>query len=132
MDNDQIIWLVQENKQFMEWKHPSTQLVLEAVAAFDANNRRQEELQLPPQQHAIMPGIMLIGTYPIFYKIPVSITLLTAIQECQYPEQETVVNYYAPVLPEHLDGEGYYQGMKPVGNRNVLLSCYEAFKQFLE
>jgi hypothetical protein len=95
-------------------------------------NERRQELHLPPVELEIIHGITMIGTYPVFYQIPVSIDFITAVWNCERPEQETVVNSYAPDFPVHLH-EGNLQGMKPIANRIILLSCYEAFRQqFLE
>jgi hypothetical protein len=132
VDSNEIIRLVQENKRYTETTHPSAQLIAEAIAAFDANNQRRQELGLPVVESETIPGIAMTWTYPVFYRIPVSVNLLTAVWNGERPDQETVVDSYKPILPEHTvvdQDKLLFQGMKPIGNRNTLLSCYEAFRQ---
>lgn len=74
-----------------------------------------------------MPGIVMVGTFPIFFKIPVTQALLTHIGNGTYPPEETHVTYCYPPVPRH-PLKGRYEGMKPLDNRHVILRCYEAFK----
>ena len=69
------------------------------------------------------------GTMPTFYKIPVTTALVRAVQLGQYPVKETIV--YAHLPPVSRPALRYSEGMKPLDNRHVIMSCYEAFKQFL-
>jgi hypothetical protein len=73
-----------------------------------------------------MPGIIMVGTSPVFFKIPVTQTLSTHIHYGTYPPEETRVTYcYPPVpRPDRLSSEA----MKPLDNRRDSLKCYEAFK----
>ena len=66
---------------------------------------------------------------PIFYKIPVTTALVRAVQLGEYPTQETIVFAHLPPVPR--PARRYSEGMKPLDNRRVVMSCYEAFKQFL-
>ncbi|KAL5480551.1 hypothetical protein ACEPAI_1821 [Sanghuangporus weigelae] len=129
-DNDEIRLLVQEDKRHMEGFDPEPQLIAEAIAALTANNRtRVRTLSLPPLHSKVMPGITLTGTTPTFYKIPVSIDLVTAVQGGVYPQQETVVRVHVPALPR--PARRWSEGMTPLDNRRIILACYEAFKQFV-
>ena len=73
-----------------------------------------------------MPGIVLIGTTPIFYKIPVTVDLVLHIAQGNYPPQPTIISAHVPVVPR--PNHRYSEGMKPVDNREAILRCYEAFK----
>ncbi|KAF9519453.1 hypothetical protein BS47DRAFT_1288244 [Hydnum rufescens UP504] len=120
-----ILLLVQEDKK-LELNEPANaraQLVAEAVAAFNENNAQREVAGLHP---LVMPGIVMVGTSPAFFKIPVTQTLSTHIRHGTYPEEETRVTYcYPPISrPSHRRTEG----MKPLDNRRQILRCYEAFK----
>jgi hypothetical protein len=68
-----------------------------------------------------MPGIVMAGTSPSFFKIPITQTLLTHIAHGTCPQEETQVTFY-PALPDHSGG------MKPLDNRLEILRCFEAFK----
>lgn len=73
-----------------------------------------------------MPGIVMAGTSPTFFKIPVTQTLSTHIHNGTYPPEETHVTYcYPPVPRPHLL---HIEGMKPLDNRHEILKCFEAFK----
>jgi hypothetical protein len=69
-----------------------------------------------------MPGIVMDGTTPSFFKIPVTKTLSTHIAHGTYPQEATDVTFCHPVLPDHSNG------MKPLNNRYEIFRCYEAFK----
>ena len=72
-----------------------------------------------------MPGIVMVGTSPAFFKIPVTQTLSDHIAYGSYPPAETQVTYCYPVPhPARRRSEG----MKPLDNRHEMLKCYEAFK----
>ena len=73
-----------------------------------------------------MPGIVMVGTSPAFFKIPVTQTLSTHIRHGTYPPEETRVTYRYPPVPR--PGRRHYEGMKPLDNRREIFKCYEAFK----
>jgi hypothetical protein len=74
----------------------------------------------------VMPGIIMNGTMPTFYKIPVTTNLVHNVMGGTYPPEPTIVSVYAPDLPSP---QGHYsEGMKPLGNRQEVLCCFEAFK----
>ena len=76
-----------------------------------------------------MPGIVMVGTSPTFFKIPITQTLSAHISHGTYPLEETHVTFcYPPVPhPDCLDSEG----MKPLDNRYEILRCYEAFREIV-
>ena len=76
-----------------------------------------------------MPGIIMLGTMPIFYKIPVTDDLMYNVHHGTYPPQPTHVTIYYPPIPRpHCQ---CYEGMKPLDNRHKILQCYEAFKNIV-
>ena len=86
---------------------------------------RVKRLGTNPVASKIMPGIVMDGTMPTFYKIPITDELVRAVESGEKPNLETVVHVYVPEVqrPE--------EGMKPLDNRVIILSCFEAFKQLL-
>jgi len=71
-----------------------------------------------------MPGIIMAGTSPTFFKISVTETLSNHIRDGTYPSEETQVTYCYPLAPGHLRSEG----MTSLDNRAKIFSCFEAFK----
>ena len=128
-DSDDILLLIQEDKH-KKPKDPEPQLIAGAIAAFQRKNYRRR--QCPGQDpivHKVMPGITLMGTTPIFYKIPVTTQLAQSVELGIYPAAPTVVHAHLPALarPTYCLDEG----MEPLDNRATILACYEAFKRFV-
>ncbi|KZT65175.1 hypothetical protein DAEQUDRAFT_677250, partial [Daedalea quercina L-15889] len=101
-------------------------LIAKATAAVEHNNEVRRSAGLPTLESKIMPGIVLTGTAPTFYKIPVSADLLDHVSHGTYPPEATVVSMYVPELPRPL--RRYTAGIKPLDNREAILRCYGAFK----
>ena len=130
MDASDILLLVQEDKRHLDGSDPEPQLIAEAIAAFYHNNNiRTRALGVPVLPSKVIPGITMKGTMPTFYKIRVTTELVLAVQLGEYPAQEIVVYAHLPPVPR--PARRYSEGMKPLDNRRIILSCYEAFKQFL-
>jgi len=65
----------------------------------------------------------------VFYRIPVTSDLVRAVQLGEYPAQETVVYAHLPPVPR--PAHRCSEGMVPLDNRKIVLSCYGAFRRFL-
>ncbi|OBZ78038.1 hypothetical protein A0H81_01843 [Grifola frondosa] len=125
-----VLLLVQEDKRHLEDSDPEPQLIAGAIAAFTANNRwRLQTLGLSPLPSKLMAGITMKGTAPIFYKINVTEELATAVGGGAFPQTPTIVYAHVPVVPR--PNRRWAEGMKPLDNRQIILSCYEAFKRFV-
>ncbi|KAF7371980.1 hypothetical protein MVEN_00056000 [Mycena venus] len=119
-------WCRRTNGTQME-ENPVPQLVAEAIAAFHSNNvTREQTLGLPPLPSKVVPGITMKGTSPIFFKLPISQELVSAVIGGVYPATETIVQAHLPAIPR--PAERLNEGMKPQDNRLIIMSCYEAFK----
>ncbi|KAK7006668.1 hypothetical protein R3P38DRAFT_2728232 [Favolaschia claudopus] len=129
MDGEKYILLVQEDKRHLSADEAEPQLIAEAVAAFAANNRRRKALGLPSIASQVFAGIVMLGTAPTFYKIPISTELATAIGRAQYPTQVTFVSKLVPPVPNLANYIS--EGMVPLENRRIVFQCLTAFKQFL-
>ncbi|KAJ7057881.1 hypothetical protein C8F01DRAFT_1151431 [Mycena amicta] len=130
-DGDDFILLVQEDKRPLSPARDcaEAELIAEAVAAFSANNKQRIDSGLTPLTSKVVAGIVMVGTAPMFYKIPISSELVTAIATAQYPPNVTTVSKFIPPVP---DIRSYIsEGMDPLENRQVVFQCLEAFKQFL-
>ncbi|KAF8800118.1 hypothetical protein BYT27DRAFT_7149116 [Phlegmacium glaucopus] len=127
MDNNEILLLLQEDKRLSSMENPEPQLIAEVIAAFARNNMQREHyLHLQPRNTIMFPSLVMVGTTPTFYKIPVTAALSQAVQNGTYPEIKTQVLRYIPTLPCRNS-----EGMRPLPNRLEILRCLEAFKKFL-
>ncbi|KAI9458774.1 hypothetical protein F5148DRAFT_1287320 [Russula earlei] len=140
-----VLLVVQEDRR-LENREPvnaRAQLVAEAVAAFNENNIQRDAVGLPPFvekardfvivdsvlracSSQVIPGIVMVGTSPSFFKIPVTQSLSTHIRHGTYPPEVTCVTYCYPPVPR--PARRLSEGMKPLDNRREILKCYEAFK----
>lgn len=86
---------------------------------------RTTRLGTNPLASKVMPGIIMDGAMPMFYKIPVMPELVGAVESGPRPGQETIVHAYRPEVlrPEEV--------MRPLDNRHTILLCFEAFRRFL-
>jgi len=97
VDRDDFILLVQENKtQRVSAPGLPAQLIAQAIAAFNKNNRNRLRLGLAPRASAIIPGITLKGQTFTFFKVPVTAALVTAVNAGTFLMEETVVSYHDP------------------------------------
>jgi len=126
MDESNAILLVVKVDRHSRGFDPGPRLISDAIAAFHNDNiMRVNRLGTNPLTSKVMPGIVVDGTMPTFYKIPITPELVRAVESGERPEQETVVHAYLPEVPRP------EEGIKPVDNRYIILSCFEAFRQFL-
>ena len=130
VDGHDILLLVQEDKRHKERKDPEPQLIAEAIGAFQANNTgRMRVLGQDAIDAKAIPGIILVGSSPTFYKIPVTKELAQAVVLGRFPATPTIVYAHLPAVPRPARRLG--EGMKPLDNRRHILACYEAFKHFV-
>ncbi|KZT00684.1 uncharacterized protein LAESUDRAFT_687714 [Laetiporus sulphureus 93-53] len=127
LHND-ILLVVQEDKRFTpdDLCEPRAQLIYEVIAAFDYNNRLRQSAGEATVEFKIMPGIVLVGTTPTFYKIPVTESLVRDMHHGTYPTETTIVSAHVPTLSR--PNRRYSEGMKPLDNRQAILRCCEGFK----
>lgn len=85
INNDEIILLVQEDKNIMSVKDPQLQVITEAIVAFGENIWMWEIHYLPPTKFTIFSAITMTGSTFTFYKIPVTDKLAFAVQDGVYP-----------------------------------------------
>ncbi|KAF9529859.1 hypothetical protein CPB83DRAFT_875338 [Crepidotus variabilis] len=70
------------------------EIELKAVAAFQRNNYNRAQIGLEMKDYMSIPAITTGGTRPIFYIIPVTQELSTAVERGEYPEHLTEVKKY--------------------------------------
>ena len=99
MDTNGYLLLVQEDKRHLEIVDAEFQLIAEAIAAVQSNNRTRNLLGLDPLDVKVMAGITMTGTSPTFFKIPVTFELTEAVRLGEYPAVPTVVAMHRPDIP---------------------------------
>ncbi|KAH9081500.1 hypothetical protein EDB83DRAFT_550814 [Lactarius deliciosus] len=130
-DSDDTLLLIQEDKarKTRRPNDPEAQLIAGAIAAFQRHNYRTRYYKRDPIVHKIIPGITLLGTSPMFYKIPVTTQLAQCVELGLYPSETTIVYTHLPKLAR--PGHRLCEGMKPLDNRAIILSCFESLKKFV-
>ncbi|KAJ7759988.1 hypothetical protein B0H16DRAFT_1415663 [Mycena metata] len=126
---DDIILLVQEDKRLGGPTDAYAQLIAEAIAAYQVNQSTRTASGLARLQSLVVPGILLVGTSPIFYNVPLTEELVRCVERGEYPTTPTIVAVHLPDLPR--PHRRWVEGMEPLDNRRIILECYEAFKAFI-
>ncbi|KAF8421905.1 hypothetical protein L210DRAFT_3572291 [Boletus edulis BED1] len=118
-------------KCFRQSQSPDAQaqLVAQALVAFSSNNEQRVEAGRVPLDTQTILGIMIVGTTPIFYRIPVTRDLIEHIAQGTYPPNATYVTCCQPPVPR--PDCLYSEGMKPLDSRYQIRSCYEASKPII-
>jgi len=119
-----ILLVIQEDKSIFSHKDPEAQVIAEAIAAFQYNNLNRDRAGFDTVESMIIPAITMIGTRPIFYKIPVTQALSDAVARAQYPAFQTTV-FKCTVIPR---SRHQSEGMEAPEFRQDILKHYNAFK----
>ena len=90
------------------------------------NNLCRSKSGLPLLERQVIPGIVMVGTAPTFYRVTVTTALIDALATSTYPAESTVVLKYTPPVPDPVNYS--IQGMRPLENRRIVFQCLEAFK----
>jgi len=131
MNPPHIMLLVEEDKRHMRpHSDPEAQLVAKALAAFQVSNKeRSMDLGQDSVAGRVIPGILFTGSSPIFYKIPVTAELASAVARGVYPSTPTVVYAHIPPAPPVVCRLS--EGLEALDCRTQILRCFEAFKQYI-
>ncbi|KAL4256075.1 hypothetical protein AB1N83_012125 [Pleurotus pulmonarius] len=121
---------VQTDVCIVDRSHNDILLLVQTVAAFNENNAQRDAPGLQPMEDRAIPGIVMVGTSPVFLQIPVTQSLSTHIRHGTYPAQETCVIYCHPPAPR--PHRRCSEGVKPLDNRRAILGCCEAFKTIVD
>ncbi|KAL0958667.1 hypothetical protein HGRIS_013999 [Hohenbuehelia grisea] len=128
MNGQYYILVAQEDKRFGTLEDPEAQVIAECIAAFAYNQMlRQKTPGAAQVKSETISAITMVGTTATFYRVNVTQSLLDSLVTLSYPAEETVVMRYMPPVPEPQRYPD--EGMAPLGNRCVVLQCFEAFKQ---
>ncbi|KAF8342802.1 uncharacterized protein EI90DRAFT_3030298 [Cantharellus anzutake] len=101
-----ILLVVQEGKTELSAKDPEPRVISEAIAAFQMNNSNRARLGLERKDSMSIPCITMVGTRPIFYVVPVTQQLSTAVARGEFPEHITEVRKCEVVGDRRRSSEG--------------------------
>ncbi|KAF8871638.1 hypothetical protein CPB85DRAFT_1445467 [Mucidula mucida] len=98
--DNMLILLVVEDKHLAdeEPENVTAQLVAKAVAAFRESNMNRISAGSQPISNRVMPGIIMVGTSPTLYSIPLSETICNNIQNGTRPGKATIISFYRPSI----------------------------------
>ncbi|KZV66568.1 hypothetical protein PENSPDRAFT_755597 [Peniophora sp. CONT] len=126
--NRQYLFLLQEDQRHSSKDKTEPQLIAKAIAAFSTNRNSSINMHREPATSHTFPGIVMVGTTPVFFKIPVTEELRAAVSEGVYPNTPTIVERLVAPLPDPSQSD---RGLQAVANRQLLLQCFEALKAYL-
>ncbi|KAF9517287.1 hypothetical protein BS47DRAFT_1435234 [Hydnum rufescens UP504] len=119
-----ILLVLQEDTFRFGSRDPEAQVIAGAIAAFQFNNRAHLHPRLNDFDSMTIPCITMRGTHPVFYKVPVTKALSSAVMHAAYPHKTTIVTKCrVPPL-----SEWSCEGMEVPAFRRVALQYYQAFK----
>ncbi|KAI0250796.1 hypothetical protein BJV78DRAFT_1217017 [Lactifluus subvellereus] len=118
-----ILLIIQEDKTITSPNDPEPQVIAEAIATFQHNNRKRARLDLPTLDMMTIPCITMVGTIPFFYLVPVTSQLSDSVISGQYPLQPTVVRRCTPPSRRRAS-----EGMEFPEYRRISLQYYNAFR----
>ncbi|KAH9975094.1 hypothetical protein BGW80DRAFT_1300213 [Lactifluus volemus] len=102
---------------------PVPQVIAEAIATFQYNNRKRAASGLPILDTMTVPCISMVGTKPTFYLVPVTSQLSTCVISGLHPSHPTVVQCCP--LPSQLS---VFKGMEVLDYRRTALQYFDAFR----
>ncbi|KZP25861.1 hypothetical protein FIBSPDRAFT_855487 [Athelia psychrophila] len=123
-----ILLVIRQDKTDIGDMNPEPQVIAEAIATFQFNNDGRTRLGVEPLETMTIPAIAMIGTRPVFYKIPITQQLSDAVISGQYPANQTVVNKCTFSPPSGR----LCEGMEVLETRREILKYYTAFKGVAE
>ena len=96
-DTSLVLLVVHEGTAELSAKDREAQIIAAAVAAFQLNNRNRSHLGMERKDRMSIPCLAMVGTRPVFYVVPVTQQLSTAVERGQCPEHTTEVRKCAVV-----------------------------------
>ncbi|THU97505.1 hypothetical protein K435DRAFT_583757, partial [Dendrothele bispora CBS 962.96] len=123
-----ILLVFQGDKTEISSRDPEAQVIAKAIATFQYNNRARSRAGLDELDTMTIPCITMLGTCPVFYKVPVTKDLSNAIIMAQYPSEPTLVTKCI-VAAALGTSRRLSEGMENPQFRKIALQHYEAFRE---
>jgi len=129
MSRDEVILLVQEDKRSPDGSvlGSEPQLVAEAIAAFHWNQDQATLRRRVPRTTMALPGILMIGALPVFYKIIITDELYSAVKATSYPTKQTIIYRFIPTYDGLIN-----HAMSELEVRRRVVQYYELFRKYLD
>lgn len=130
VESGTILMLLQEDKtERGDRLCAEAQIIAEAIAAYQHNSEEFESLSnvVYPDKY-VFPCITMVGTYPVFYKIPITKTLSECVEKGTTPKEETIV---FRCNPKEID-QPLTTGMLLKKDRKIIVRHFLAFKQIYQ
>lgn len=121
------ILLVAKEETTFSFHDPEPKVIAAAIATFQYNNRTRAQLGQPELDSMTIPCVVTTGTRPIFYLVPVTQELSTAVITAQYPISPTIVQCVVVSNSSRLS-----EGMDTPDFRQLALRHYTAFRTLAE
>ena len=125
--NRNVLLLLQEDKTLESSVNPEPQVIAEAIAAFQENNRNRAMVGEKQLEVMTLPCITMIGTRPTFYLARVTRLLSECVMTAEYPSETTTVLRHIPSISRRIS-----DGMKPLKDRDKVVKCLVAFRHFVD
>jgi hypothetical protein len=126
--------LVQEDKSYnaskgtrLDIKTTEAQMVAEAIAAFQNNNRIRTAFNEPELDSYCFPCIAMLGTYPIFYLFNVTKNLAESVEEGKIPTNITIIKKFQIPIKTLMIGDIFYNKE----SRKQIFQCYQALRKWI-
>jgi hypothetical protein len=120
--------VVQECKLTPNARDPEPQVIAEAIAVFQNNNRIRGEKGQPELESMTVPAFTMTGTRPILYLVPVTQELSESVGTGSYPPTVTVVKKCVVGI----EGGPENEGMESLDFRQLALRHFAAFRTLAE
>jgi hypothetical protein len=124
-----ILMVIQEDSDNTSVRDPEPQIIAEAIAAYQTNNRIRARLREPELDSMTIPCIAMIGTRPIFYLVPVTDELSKTVATVEYQRPSTTMVEKCVVVS---NSRRLGEGMETPSFRQVALRHYIAFRTLAE
>ena len=124
-NDENILLLVQEDKAYRNSDDLEPQLVAEAIAAFQYNNRiRRRHLRKEPLSTYTFPCVTMVGSHARFYKIPVSHELNEGVINGYKPLVKTDIQCFDPLENNPMSA----LGMAQLDSRKKILQSFKLMR----
>ena len=124
---EELLMLLQESKPLSLTEDAESQVIAQAIAAFQVNNRIRRDYGHNLLDRMVFPCISMCGTYPNFYLVPVTMNLSDCVSEVTYPSDRTLVLRHIPMVSRRETDTMVY-----LRDKIKILQCLEAFKKFVD
>ncbi len=119
-------YIISTSKNLMN-TNPEAQVIAEAIAAFQENNKINARFDEPLSDEQLIPCITMLGTYPTFYLFNVTKKLADAVKNGEEPVEITHIERYKINMQSMPLGDA----MLICKHKLHIIQCYIALRKFV-